>query len=150
VSRFASASLNADVRLDVWFCGELERGRPRASKSMGAAIWAMALCCCCCCCCGLSGNREKLQSPASSNRISLSGRWRATSSCGWRWCQAWAWERLALGSLGRPKCGKAGCWTGVLMGVLAAVDSRGEWERGGGDVSWESSLDNGVLVLEGR
>jgi len=36
------------------------------------------------------------------------------------------------------------------MGVLAAVDSRGEWERGGGDVSWESSLDNGVLVLEGR
>jgi hypothetical protein len=24
--------------------------------------------------------------------------------------------------------------------VLAAVDSRGEWERGGGDVSWESSF----------
>lgn len=26
------------------------------------------------------------------------------------------------------------------MGVLAAVDSRGEWERGGGEVSWESSF----------
>lgn len=24
--------------------------------------------------------------------------------------------------------------------MLAAVDSRGEWERGGGDVSWESSF----------
>jgi outer membrane receptor for ferric coprogen and ferric-rhodotorulic acid len=28
----------------------------------------------------------------------------------------------------------------VVTGVLAAVDSRGEWERGGGDVSWESSF----------
>jgi hypothetical protein len=28
------------------------------------------------------------------------------------------------------------------MGVLAAVDSRGEWERGGG-VSWESSFTVG-------
>lgn len=24
--------------------------------------------------------------------------------------------------------------------MLAAVDSRGEWERGGGEVSWESSF----------
>jgi hypothetical protein len=31
------------------------------------------------------------------------------------------------------------------MGVLAAVDSRGEWERGGGVVSWESSF----TVVEG-
>jgi hypothetical protein len=29
------------------------------------------------------------------------------------------------------------------MGVLAAVDSRGEWERGGGEVSWESSFTVG-------
>lgn len=32
------------------------------------------------------------------------------------------------------------CWVGVVTGVLAAVDSRGEWERGGGEVSWESSF----------
>jgi hypothetical protein len=29
------------------------------------------------------------------------------------------------------------------MGVLAAVDSRGECERGGGEVSWESSFTVG-------
>ena len=29
---------------------------------------------------------------------------------------------------------------GVVTGVLAAVDLRGEWERGGGEVSWESSF----------
>ena len=40
----------------------------------------------------------------------------------------------------RPKAGEAGCSTGVLIGVLAAVDGRGEWERGGGVVSWESSF----------
>jgi hypothetical protein len=38
------------------------------------------------------------------------------------------------------------CWVGVVTGVLAAVDSRGEWERGGGEVSWESSF----TVGEGR
>ena len=27
-----------------------------------------------------------------------------------------------------------------MTGVLAAVDSRGEWERGGGEVSWDSSF----------
>lgn len=37
------------------------------------------------------------------------------------------------------------------MGVLAAVDSRGEWDRGGGVVSWESSFTvGGCEEAEGK
>ena len=95
--------------------------------SMGEAVAILAKPLCSC---GSSGKRGKLQSPASSKRTSSLGWWLATSSWGLR-CQRL--ERPALGSfLPRPKCGDDGCSTGVLMGVLAAVDSRGEWERGGG------------------
>lgn len=100
--------------------------------SMGAAVCAMLRSR------GLSGKSGKVQSPESSKKSSVSGSWLATSSWGLR-CQVegkWALESC----LRRPKCGEAGCWTGVVMGVLAAVDSRGEWERGGGEVSWESSF----------
>lgn len=36
-----------------------------------------------------------------------------------------------------------------MTGVLAAVDSRGEWERGGGEVSWESSftVSRGTVIV---
>jgi hypothetical protein len=111
--------------------------------SIGEAVCAMVRATLCCC--GLSGNSGMLQSPVSSNRSSVSGNWLATSSCGLR-CQEYGAFALASG-LERPKCGEAGCCTGVVMGVLAAVDSRGEWERGGGEVSWESSFTVVLVVV---
>jgi hypothetical protein len=84
-SRVAPASRSANVRLEAWFCGEVELKRGGDVMSIGEAVCAMSRkdrggg--------GESGKRGKLQSPASSNSTSESTkelRDDAPSSCGFR------------------------------------------------------------------
>ena len=127
LSREAAASRSALVRLEVWFCGECEPKRGAVAMSMGSAACAMS-CKTLCVGGGLSGNRGKLQSPASSNKTSESGSGHreALSSWGLR-CQAserplWClnWGDAAAGSVG------------VVMGVVRGVRRRVRGLFGGG------------------